>query len=94
MDSESILKPPISQALKSGRVRLEPGEEIGKHVTKDREEIIVVLKGEATMVMPGCEKKVSEGGTHFVEEDVEHNVRNDSDQPLEYIYTVTLFENN
>lgn len=93
MESERVIRPPESQKLKSGRVKLEPGEEIGEHVTEKREEILVILKGEATVWKEGGEeKKVPAGGTHFVEEDVKHNVLNKGDKPLEYIYTVTLFE--
>ena len=83
METNSILKPPASRSLKSGRVKLNPGEEIGEHITHEREELIVVLRGAATV-----EK---EGDAHFIPEGKKHNVRNATGKELEYIYVVTLF---
>ena len=45
MESESLLKPPLSKQLKSGKVTLFPGEDVGEHITSKREEIIIVIKG-------------------------------------------------
>ena len=50
MKTEHIVKPPQSRSLKSGRVLLSPGESVGWHVTQDREELVVVLKGTATVL--------------------------------------------
>ena len=44
MKTESLIQPPESVALKSRKVTLEPGEEIGEHVTKRREELIGCLR--------------------------------------------------
>jgi mannose-6-phosphate isomerase len=90
MKSSSICKPPQTKRIKAGRVRLEPGEEIGEHVTKDREEIIVVLKGDATLEMDGKEIEIKEGATHFIEEGKAHNVMNNGKERLEYVYVVSL----
>ena len=35
-----------SSGLKSGHVTLKPGENIGEHSTAEREEIIIILRGE------------------------------------------------
>ncbi|MFC2143681.1 cupin domain-containing protein [Candidatus Aenigmatarchaeota archaeon] len=90
MKSAPIITPPASKNIKSGRVFLHPGEEIGEHVTKNREEIIIILKGTAT-ITDGDKNIVKAGETYFVKEDVKHNVKNESDQNLEYIYVVSLF---
>lgn len=90
MKTESLLKPPTSKVLKSGRVVLKSGEDVEEHVTENKEEIIVVLKGRATVVEDGEEIAVRAGRTHFVRENVKHNVRNDFFDDLEYIYVVAL----
>ena len=90
MDQESICKPPQTKKIKSGRVRLEPGEEVGVHKTESREEVIVVLKGNATLIMDGRDIKINEGDTHFIEEGKTHNVKNNGTERLEYVYVVGL----
>lgn len=92
MKTESLLRPPESKVLKSGRVILSKGEEIGQHVTDRREEIIIVLRGTATFIEEGQEMQLSVGQTHYVRENVSHNVRNDMDEEVEYVYVVSLFD--
>lgn len=92
MKFDSVIKPPKSRALKSGRVILEPGEEIGEHVTEAREELIVVLRGKAKVIEEDGTIELHEGDTHFISEGKKHNVKNNSDQVLEYIYVVSLFD--
>jgi len=92
METSPIIKPPVSKALKSGRVRLSPGEEIGEHVTEKREELLVVLKGTATLINSGEVIELKEGETRYIKEGVKHNVKNTSNIPLEYIYVVSLFD--
>jgi len=94
METESLLKPPASRALKSGRVRLAPGEEIGEHVTHMREELVFVLEGIATLIKEGEEIELKQGQAHFIKEEVNHNIRNNSSADLEYIYVVSLFDGN
>jgi len=92
MEYNSIIKPPKSKCLKSGRVLLKPGENVGEHVTEKREELIIVLKGRARIVFGNETINISEGETHFINEGVKHNVFNDSEKDLEYVYVVCLFE--
>jgi len=92
MKEESIIKPPESQKLKSGRVVLSPGEEIGEHKTDKREEILIVLKGTATLMKEGEKIQLKEGEVHYIKSETTHNVVNNSDEELEYIYVVSLFE--
>jgi len=91
MQTQSILKPPTSQVLKSGQVILKTGEEIGEHKTTKREELIIVLKGQATIFEGKKQTKVKAGQTYFIPEGVVHNVKNMGKQDLEYIYVVSLF---
>lgn len=90
METECIVKPPQSRALKSGRVLLSPGESVGWHVTHDREELIVVLNGTATVIENNQETQLGAGDTYYIRNRTEHNVRNDSSNDLEYIYAVSL----
>ena len=95
-----ILPPPIlsmrkqliarSGCLKAERVRLSPGEEIGEHKTDGREEIIIILKGEAVLVKEGHSARMKEGDIHHIGEGVLHNVRNESANELEYVYVVAF----
>lgn len=92
MSSDSIIKPPVSRSLKGGRVSLAPGEEIGEHVTDDKEELLIILEGTATLKKAGHTVMLKKGDAHFIPEGVTHNVINSSEDVLEYIYVVSLFK--
>lgn len=93
MKIKSLLKSPESEILKSGRVFLSPGEDVGEHVTCDREEFLVVLQGTATLKKGEEEIKLDSGETHYIAENITHNVLNVSNKELEYIYVVGLKRN-
>jgi len=93
MKQSDVILPPESRRTKSRRILLSPGEEIGEHVTENREEIIVVLKGTATVVVDGKPFLVNEKGHHYIGEGIRHNVMNRSSDDIEYIYIVNLFSN-
>ena len=88
MKTNSLIEPHGSKILKAGRVVLFPGEEIGEHTTDKREEIIIVLKGIATLARGDKEIVLNRGDTHYIEEGILHNVKNTSSDELEYIYVV------
>ncbi len=90
MKTKSLLKPPKSKILKSGRVILSSGEEIGIHSTDEKEEIIIVLCGVATLQKEEKEIKLTAGETHYIKKNTIHNVLNNSKEDLEYIYVVGL----
>jgi len=91
MEYDSLLKPPESKCLKSGRVFLKPGEGVGEHKTENREEIIVVLKGIATVILGESSKKIKAGDVFYISPETIHNVKNNSSEDLEYIFVVGLF---
>jgi quercetin dioxygenase-like cupin family protein len=93
MKSRNLIRPPESRSMKGGRVFLMPGEEVGEHVTEGREEIIIVLGGEATVITEDRSFKVGSGETRYIGEGTKHNVKNLSGKPLEYVYVVSLLEN-
>lgn len=73
--------------IKSGHVILKPGENIGKHATEDREEVVVVLKGRG-------EVKIGDQGTLkirrntvlYVPPQTIHDIKNTSSEILEYVF--------
>ena len=88
MESVSLLK---SGRMKAGKVTLLPGEEIGEHVTERREEILLIRKGSGILLADGKSIQLKEGDVHHIPEGVRHNVKNQSQGRLEYIYIVALF---
>ncbi len=86
----SLLKPPISERLKSGYVILKPGDSIGAHQTDGREEMLIILKGAARIE---CESEIVEASGQsivYIPKHSLHNVTNTSQQAdLKYIYVVT-----
>ena len=91
MKYKLLIKPPDSKTMKSGRVILESGEEVGEHVTENKEEMIIVIKGIATLFREGISTIVNSGETVYIKEGVKHNVKNETDDELEYVYVVNLF---
>ena len=92
MKTEELLRQPKSRLLRSGKVTLSPGEETGEHIPYKREEFIVVLKGIAYLTVNGRLFELKQGDTHYISEGVKHNVKNNTNQELEYLYVVSLFE--
>ena len=45
------LSPPDARAISSSCVRLGPGDRVGEHVTAAREELLLVLEGEASLLV-------------------------------------------
>jgi quercetin dioxygenase-like cupin family protein len=77
-----------------GRVVLKgPGDETGAHVAKGKEEIIIVLEGVATVQLEKGKNLVRAGSSFFVADGVLHNVRNEGDGPLRYVYVRSLAKN-
>ncbi|MDP2749908.1 MAG: cupin domain-containing protein [Nanoarchaeota archaeon] len=94
MNTKDIIIPPASKNLKSRRVFLDAGEEVGEHSTKEREELIIIIDGEATLINidEGNKEKMKKetilkaGDAFFIGQKKTHNVINKSDKKLEYIY--------
>lgn len=91
MHIDEIIGPPESKMLKSGKVTLSPGEEIGEHTTYKKEELIIVLQGTASLVKNNKVIELKEGETHYIREGIKHNIKNNSDQELKYMYIAGIF---
>lgn len=87
----SLLNLDETKKIKAGLVILQPGEEVGYHVTDNREEVILILEGEAVVGLEGSDEQViKKDHLVYIPTNKEHNVRNKSDRLLRYIYLVNL----
>jgi mannose-6-phosphate isomerase-like protein (cupin superfamily) len=66
---------------------LQPGEEIGTEVHKDRDQFFRVEEGSGAVDIDGVENKVGEDFAVIVPAGARHNVRNIGSQPLR-LYTI------
>jgi len=82
------IKPPISEKIKTGYITLKKGEEIGEHMTDDREEIIIILDGVAKITVEGENKEIKKNHLIFIPANKKHNLKNIYSQALKYIYIV------
>ena len=82
---------PQTCGMRSGRVYLKPGESCGEHSTGDREEQLVFFAGKG-IAYSGPEKtphQVGVGKLLYIPPQTIHNIHNDGNEPLVYIYCVT-----
>ena len=81
--------PPATCGMRSVRVELRQGEEIGEHSTGNHEEVLVIIEGRGEMVIEGHSPLAIRGGQEaYVPPRTRHNVRNAGSLPLRYIYVV------
>ncbi len=84
-----IAGPPDTAGIKSGCVTLRPGEAVGEHVTEGKEEVIIVLKGAASVFCTGTGELCAEAGSVvYVPPQTAHDVRNTGSDLLQYIFVV------
>ncbi len=84
-----VLAPGETKRLKCGLVVLRPGESVGEHVTSGREEVIVILEGEATIVDEGDVRQAVVGQAVYISPERRHDVSNRARRILRYLYVVT-----
>ena len=80
--------------LSSGLVKLKPKESVGEHSTKDREEIIIILKGKAR-VRYGKKGRfiLKEKSFAYFPRQTRHNVESAGSGALEYTYITARVQN-
>jgi len=93
MRTVCLVKPPESANLKPSKVTLLPGEEVGEHVAESREEILIVLKGEACLMLGSERMLLKENDVYFVKDGIVHNARNESGKETEYLFIVAFHRN-
>jgi quercetin dioxygenase-like cupin family protein len=80
---------PQTTGMRSGFVRLEPGETVGWHTTGQNEEALVILRGQGEALIEGQPKLTLAGpGFAYIPPASRHNVANKGRELLEYVYVV------
>lgn len=88
-----ILTVENAKKMKSEMIVLHSGEEVGAHNTNEKEELIVVLEGKATVEIDGqVFSEVKSGSVTYIPSRTLHNVKNSADSKLRYIYIVSQTE--
>jgi mannose-6-phosphate isomerase-like protein (cupin superfamily) len=82
-----------TKKTKAGLVVLKTNEEIGKHSTENKEEVIIILEGKATVYCEGEDQKnVPADNLIYIPPLREHNIINKEAENLKYVYLVNLLE--
>jgi len=80
---------PQTSGMRSGFVRLKPGETVGWHTTGQHEEALVVLHGTGEAQIEGrASLAVASEMLVYIPPATRHNVKNTGDILLEYVYVV------
>jgi quercetin dioxygenase-like cupin family protein len=80
---------PQTAGMRSGFVRLQPGQSVGWHSTRQNEESLVILRGQGTALLDGHPAQRFDA-PHFlyIPPATRHNVENTGRDVLEYVYVV------
>ena len=80
---------PQTAGMRSGYVRLKPGETVGWHTTGKNEESLVILAGHGEARLEGqTARPFSAPGLVYIPPAMKHNVANTGKETLEYVYVV------
>ncbi len=91
---QSLLKPPKTHGLHAGRVYLKPGSDCGWHTTGTNEEILVFLTGKGQAIIGDKTFAVEKGKIVYIPPQIPHNIINNSNEPLVYIFCVASAAHN
>lgn len=81
--------PPETYEMHSGLVYLKPNTSVGKHNTKDYEEMVIVLEGKGEMRITGGDTlNIDKNVVLYCPPNQEHDIYNTGSTPLRYIYVV------
>jgi mannose-6-phosphate isomerase-like protein (cupin superfamily) len=84
-----LLGAPQTTGMRSGFVRLKPGETVGWHTTGQNEETLVILRGQGEALIEGQPKLTFVAPRlAYIPPASRHNVANTGKEPLEYVYVV------
>ena len=88
-DCPLLLGAPQTTGMRSGFVRLKPGETVGWHTTGQNEETLVILRGQGEALIEGQPKMTFVAPRlAYIPPASRHNVANTGKGPLEYVYVV------
>jgi len=80
---------PQTAGMRSGFVRLKPGETVGWHTTGKNEESLVILRGRGEARLEGQPAHAfTAPALVYIPPATRHNVANAGDEILEYVYVV------
>jgi mannose-6-phosphate isomerase-like protein (cupin superfamily) len=80
---------PQTAGMRSGFVRLKPGETVGWHTTGQNEESLVIFRGEGEAMIDGQPKlTLIAPAFAYIPPATRHNVSNTGKTLLEYVYVV------
>lgn len=80
---------PQTAGMRSGFVRLRPGETVGWHTTGRHEEALVILRGKGAALVEGqARREFAAPAVAYIPPDTRHNVENTGTGVLEYVYVV------
>ena len=81
--------PPETAGMRSGFVRLKPGEAVGWHTTGQHEETLVILHGAGSaLVEEQAALTLAAPAMASIPPATRHNVQNTGTEVLEYVYVV------
>lgn len=80
------ISPPDAKSLSSSCVSLAPGQRVGEHTTGEREELVFVLEGEATLLIGSAMTRIPSGHAAYVPPGTNHDVANAGHSVLSYVY--------
>jgi len=88
-DCDLLHGAPETSGMRSGFVRLKPGESVGWHTTGQHEEALVILHGRGEAQIDGrTGMPLASPMLAYIPPDTRHNVKNTGDTILEYVYVV------
>lgn len=80
---------PQTAGMRSGFVRLKPGQSVGWHTTGQHEEAIVILHGQGEALLEGQPQRPFQApGLVYIPPATRHNMANTGRELLEYVYVV------
>ena len=80
---------PQTAGMRSGYVRLKPGETVGWHTTGKNEETLVILSGQGEARLQGLlARPFTAPALVYIPPALQHNVANTGHAILEYVYVV------
>jgi mannose-6-phosphate isomerase-like protein (cupin superfamily) len=80
---------PETAGMRSGFVRLKPGESVGWHSTAQNEESLIILHGVGNALIEGqAKRRFAAPRFLYIPPATRHNVENTGREVLEYIYVV------
>lgn len=79
--------PSKTKGLRCGLVTLKPQELIGEHITENKEEVLIILKGSAIVYFGKNKKlKAAKNSLVFIPPETLHNLKNPGSKILQYVY--------